>query len=133
MIKETEGAAGDIASLFNHTVENTKFKICFAGFKIDADGGLYLQQAGGGYSLVQGEWLVNGSSADFWVSRSILSGSLDDDAGAGPLNCNVDREYSITQLDPGTNIAVIAVEISDDVSGSPIIASSTIFMSAQAT
>ena len=66
--------------------------------------------------------MLNGSAGDFYVSRTIDSGTLTTDAGAGPLQLNTDRDYSINGLNKTTQVSF---EISDDVSGSPVRASVT--------
>ena len=118
----SEGAPGDTVSISNRTVSNVRtVGTCFAGIKVDSDGALYQRQANGGYSAINGEWLVNGTPATFYVSRTIVSGTLTTDAGAGPLQLNVDREYDVQQVTPGTKTATISIDISDDVSGTPIL------------
>lgn len=68
---------------------------CKSGIKIDSDGNIYKMQSNGGWSNA-GQWLLYGTASSFNVSRTIESGSLTVDAGAGPLALSADREYSIS-------------------------------------
>lgn len=92
----------------------------YSGLKIDADGGLYESTPGGGWSRYA-TWLLAGTNTTYYVSRTVAEGSLTVDAGAGPLQCNADREYYITTDGP-LKITTVAFELSNDSSGSPIVA-----------
>ena len=134
-IHDSWGAPGDTVSISDKTVSNIRaVGTCFAGIKLDSDNALYIKQANGGYSAVNGEWFVHGNPANFYFSRTIVSGTLTTDAGAGPLQSNVDREYDVQQVTPGTKTATISIDISDDVSGSPILDSAQfVFRAEQGT
>jgi hypothetical protein len=95
----------------------------YSGLKIDADGGLYEHNPDGTWSRF-GTWLIIGTASGYYASRTVLSGSLDTDAGAGPLQLNTDREYNI-QVSAPEETAQIQFDIASDVSGSPIVASRT--------
>ena len=132
MIRETEGAASPTVKLTDRTVFNSRPSgICYAGIKVDADGVLYQQQANGGWSAIGSQWLVSGTAASFYVSRTIISGTLTTDAGAGTLQLNTDRIYDIQQASAGLKSASILMDISSDVSGSPIVASATFSLRAE--
>jgi hypothetical protein len=99
-------------------------KPCTAGIRIDSDGDVYSKSNDGSSWQRVGTWLLVGPNTNFWVSRTIDSGSLAVDAGAGPLACTADRDYSIANAALGTTkTTLLTIELSNDASGSPIIAS----------
>ena len=100
----------------------------YSGLKIDADGGLYEMTPGGGWSRFS-TWLLAGTNTTYYASRSVTEGSLTVDAGVGPLQCNADREYYVTTNGP-LKTTTIVFELSNDSSGSPIVASASYTFSA---
>jgi len=102
----------------------------YSGVKIDADGGLYEMTPGGGWSRYS-TWLLAGTNTTYYVSRSVIEGSLTVDAGVGPLQCNADREYYITTNGP-LKLTTVRFDLSNDSSGSPIVASASYVFSAWA-
>lgn len=97
----------------------------YSGAKFDADGSIYARAATGAWQLVA-TWLVAGSAATYYLSRTIDSGTLTTDAGAGPLQMNTDREYDIQKSSGlGVRTAMVSFSISNDVSGTPVVASGT--------
>ena len=100
----------------------------YSGLKVDADGGLYEKTPTGGWSRYA-TWLLAGTNTTYYVSRTVTEGSLTTDAGAGPLQCNADREYFISTNGP-LKITTVVVNLSNDVSGSPIVASASYTFSA---
>jgi len=66
----------------------------FSGAKFDADGDVYAMSANGSWQQI-GTWLIEGTNSDYYLVRSITAGTIDTDAGAGPLQLNTDREYYI--------------------------------------
>ncbi|GAF68642.1 unnamed protein product [marine sediment metagenome] len=123
------GATGEAVQIPDRVFIQVGYdKPCHAGVKFDADGDIYSKQANGGWSKVA-TWLLVGGSGDFYLSRVIDSGSLDTDAGAGPLLMSTDREYSLEDgifggLEDGES-AQVSFEISTDVSGSPVAAANS--------
>ena len=101
----------------------------FSGVKFDADGNMYERQAAGGWSNV-GSWLLRGTNTTFYISRTEDSGTLTTDAGAGPLQMNADRIYDVQQAIDGEKMANVTFSISDDVSGSPVVATRTLIFTA---
>lgn len=95
----------------------------YSGLKIDADGNLYERTANGGWSQFAA-WLLAGTASTYYVSRTILFGTLTTDAGAGPLQLNADREYDV-QTSKGSKESSVRFDIASDVSGTPIVASRT--------
>ena len=69
-------------------------KPCYAGVKLDSDGGLYCMTPDGQWSFVD-SWLLTGANTVHQVVRTIDSGTLSTDAGAGPLALSSDRSYEI--------------------------------------
>ena len=66
----------------------------YSGVKFDADGGVYERQPSGAWSRVY-TWLLSGTNSDFYIVRTISSGTLTTDDGAGPLVLSTDRTYDI--------------------------------------
>jgi len=119
------GAPGDSLLLPSHNFTNQGFEgTIYSGLRIDADGNLYARQANGGWSQFAA-WLLSGTASDMYVSRTIDSGSLDTDAGAGPLQLNTDRDYDVQRSIDGEETAVVSFQLSNDSSGSPVLASRT--------
>ncbi len=105
------------ANIFDNFVQSG---LCYSGLRVGADGNLYERHPTGGWSRF-GTWLFTGTSDGYYLSRSIVSGTLSTDAGAGPLQLNVNRDYDV-QIANGEKIATIQFDISSDVSGTPIVA-----------
>lgn len=96
----------------------------YSGLRVDKDGDLYARQPAGNSWTNIGPWLINGAANGFWVTRVVDAGTLTTDAGAGPLVCNVTRDYDV-QIGTGMKTATVSFELSNDVSGNPILASVT--------
>lgn len=121
----SSGPAGDVAQIIPNDFVTQGFSgTVFSGVKFDADGNIYERQTAGGWSSI-GAWRLSGAASTFYVSRTIDTGSLTTDAGAGPLQMNTDRIYDIQRTSDGEDISRITFSISDDVSGSPVIANRT--------
>jgi hypothetical protein len=117
---ESEGAISQSVSIPSGSFENpqnTPF-IVFSGVRFGADGNVSRRQSAGGWSVI-GSWLKSGSAASFYLSRVVIAGVLDTDAGVGPLQMNADRIYDIQNS--ATESATVTFNISDDVSGSPVV------------
>lgn len=96
----------------------------YSGVRFGADGSLYERQPAGGWSRF-GTWLYNGTASTYYLSRSIDAGTLTTDAGAGPLQMNSNRDYDIQLSSNGSKTTSVTFDISDDVSGSPVIDTQT--------
>lgn len=105
-------------------------KCCHAGIKIDNDGNIYeSNNSGDGWQLLC-TWLIVGTNSDFQIVRSIESGTLTTDAGAGPLALGTDREYKNQQcVFGGTATTVITLTL-EKVSGSVFVDSREYTLSA---
>lgn len=106
----------------------TAFKNCWAGVYLKSDGVEYAYSSGGtpeGDSL--GNWMDTGSSSDYWVQRTVTSGTLnDDDAGTGWLQLSTSRGFSFKNTsDPSLETCSITVKIATDSGGANIIDTKT--------
>ena len=101
----------------------------YSGAKFDADGNVYRRTSAGAWQQL-GAWLLRGAASSFYLKRVIVSGTLTTDDGAGPQLLSTDREYDVQQSSFGTKTATVSFEISDDISGSPILASRTYIFTA---
>lgn len=125
------GEVGDAVQLPNLSfVRAGSNNPVYAGVMFGADGVIYSYQANGGLSAV-GNWLINGTNSDFYLSRTISSGTLESDAGAGPLQMNANRAYRVQDIAfAGSVQATVDFEISDDASGTPVVAMNQYILSA---
>jgi len=120
---QSEGTGVPTVNIVSDTIFNGRTSgTCHAGVSLGSDGVLSEIQAGGGFSAVIGQWLVNGTASDFFVQRTIISGTLQVDPGAGFLQLNADRTYDSQRSTAGIKTTVIFLEISSDMSGVPIVA-----------
>ena len=134
--QSSEGIAGNTANIIDRTVSNSRpfDSPCHSGIRLGTDGVLRTFQAAGGLSGVQGEWLVNGSPGGFYTQRTIISGTLEVDPGAGFLQLNVDRNYDNQKASEGVKTTVVFFEIADDAGGTNVLSTATMtFRSEQGT
>ena len=82
----------------------------YSGVKFAADGGVYERQSGGGWSRVF-TWLLTGTNSDFYVVRTIATGGLTTDAGAGQQQLDADIEFDVQQVGVGQAVAGVYFEI----------------------
>lgn len=123
----SEGTVPDAVNITDRTVSNFRASgTCHAGVRVGLNGVLSRIQSNGGFSAISGEWLVTGTASGFFVQRTIISGTLEDDPGAGFLQCNANRDYDNQKSSQGTKTTVIFLEFSSDVSGSPIVGTATL-------
>jgi len=128
----SEGVAGGVVSIVSQTISRFRMdQTCYSGIMFGSDGVLYAIQNNTGTSAIIGQWLVNGTPSDFYVSRMINSGTLNTDAGAGPLQLNAARLYRISRSITGAKTTIITCQLSDDVSGLPILDSATFTLIAE--
>ena len=102
---------------------STSTGTCYSGLKIGSDGNLYERQAVGGWSRF-GTWLFIGTAANYYVQRTVNSGSLTTDAG-GPvgsgLQLNADRIYDV-QTSYSDKTTTVKFEIATESAGTTIVA-----------
>ncbi len=128
-----QNVVGNLARINNRTISNVlSGGTCHSGIQLDNDGILYLIQANNGISAVIGEWNINGAVANFFVQRTIISGTLEIDPGAGFLVLSTDRIYDNQKSSVGVKTTEVFFEISDDAGGTNIIDTATMtFVSEQ--
>lgn len=134
-IEETDGSSGaGVAgvNVINRLIfQQNFFSDCHAGVKLGSNGVLSTINAFGGFNPIEGEWLITGTAANFYVKRTIVSGTLDTDPGPGFLQLNTDRIYELIRDIDGTGNTVLFLEFSSDASGVPIVASATYDITAE--
>lgn len=125
MRNQHTGTGGDAATVPAASFARTGDVTVYSGVKFDADGDVYARSALGGWQQV-GTWLLNGTNSDFSVARTINSGSLTTDAGAGDLQLNSDRSFDIQNSTPSSeSTATVTFVISNWNAGSPNVTYST--------
>lgn len=125
-IQDSEGTVLQGVKLKDRTILGFRISgTCHAGIRLGSDGVLFKIQSDGGFSAISGEWLLSGNATDFFVQRTIISGTLEVDAGAGFLQLNANRDYDNQKSTAGTKTTVVFFEISSDVSGVPIVDTAT--------
>ena len=131
----SEGSAGNTINIKDRTVDNELIfdSPCHSGIRLGSDGVLQTFQANGGLSTKQGEWLVSGTASTFYVQRTIISGTLEVDAGAGFLQLNANRDYDNKKSTEGTKITVVFFEIADSAAGTNILDTATMTFISQQT
>lgn len=121
------GSAGNAVKLLSRTYNSATLFTgpCHSGLKFGLNGVLSKIQGNGGYSAVSGEWLLSGVSSAFWLQRTLISGTLEVDSGAGFLAMSSDLEFRNTISVPGTKETEIYFEIASDSGGATIVATAT--------
>lgn len=96
------------------------------GVRFGSDGNIYVKTAAGAWQM-HSTWLVAGAATTYYLSRVISAGTLTTDAGAGPLQMNANRDYD-RQKSSGNGVVQtdLTFFISNDSSGSPVVASGDI-------
>lgn len=125
-IHTSEGSIGAAVKLTSRTVANfDPIGPCASGVSFDIDGVLSEIQAGGGLSAIIGEWLLTGAASAFFIQRTIITGTLEEDPGTGFLAMSSIRRYENNKASDGLKVTEVFFEISSDVSGVPIVATAT--------
>ncbi len=123
---DTEGAGAASVNISDSLNLNSRGSgDCYSGYQFGADGVLSKVQANGGLSSIMGQWLLVGTSDLFWLQRTILSGTLEVDAGTGWLQMNTSRLFENIQSSAGESSAAIFIEIASDSGGVTVVASAT--------
>lgn len=129
LVHQTQISEGTVADSVKVTDRNVvgvrEFGTCHSGIRLGSDGVLSTIQANGGFSAISGEWLISGAASGFFVQRTILSGTLESDAGTGFLQLNANRDYDNQKSSAGTKITEVFFEFSSDASGTPIVDTAT--------
>ena len=116
----------------NFTVRPTD---CYAGVQYNSSGTEWGSNSGGGFTVGRGPWLESGAAGDYWVERTVNSGTLDDqDAGTGRLQLNTTRSFSIVRTaNRGVDTANVTFDFYDAASGGSLLASVTLTFNAEVT
>ena len=132
---DSDGDGLPSVRLTDRIVDNSNpSSTCHSGVDFSSTGVLCTIQANGGFSAVMNEWLNSGSASGFYLQRTILSGTLGVDAGAGWLQLSTSRTYDNQKVSAGIKTTEVFFELSSDVSGTPLVATATMtFISEQGT
>ena len=96
----------------------------YSGVRFSIDGNMYRRQAAGGWSSI-GAWLLKGAASDYYVQRTVESGTLTADGGDG-AQLTTDRTYDIQQPAPFEALAaLVTFELSTDAPGTSVEAGPT--------
>ncbi len=89
-IHETMSAGGDSGNLptLDLVTVGSGIPTVFSGIRFDVAGTISVRNANGSWG-VRGNWLSNGSAADFSINHGAVTGTLTTDDGAGPLQMSV--------------------------------------------
>ncbi len=122
----SEGSVAASVNLEDRTVNSFGLSgTVHSGIRTGSDGVLSTIQPNGGFSAVSGEWLLSGAASGFYIQRTIISGTLEVDEGAGWLQMNSNRTYDNQKSSVGIKTTVVFFEISSDVSGVPVVDDAT--------
>ncbi len=125
-IQTSEGSVSASVNLEDRTITGFgESGTIHSGIETGSDGVLSKIQANGGLSAISGEWLLSGAASGFYIQRTILSGTLEVDAGAGWLQMNTNRTYDNQKASVGNKTTEVFFEISSDVSGVPVVDTAT--------
>ena len=124
----SEGSVGAAVKLKSRTWLSVGVNVpaVYSGLTFGSDGVLNRVQPNNGLSAISGEWLISGVSSGFWVKRTIISGTLETDPGSGFLNMGVALSYRNIKSSFGEKRTEVFFEISNDVSGVPVVQIATI-------
>jgi len=129
--QESEGTVPDAVNITDRTINNARDSgTCHSGVRFGAAGALFKIQPNGGLSAVSGQWLVTGAASGFYLRRTIISGTLeDDDGGTIPvgewIQMNANLDYDNQKSSSGFKSTTAFFEISSDVSGVPVVDTAT--------
>ena len=126
---DTDGAGSDAVNLTNRSVVNEGTNpTVHSGVIFKLEGPLRVLHTVGGSNPVAGEWLVFGNASDFYIQRTILSGTLEvDDIGAGWQQLGI-TDFTMdnqSTIPFSFKLTEVFYEISTDVSGIPVIETAT--------
>lgn len=131
-IHDTDGAVADFVNITDRTISNARDSgTCHSGVRFGASGVLSKIQPNGGFSAISGEWLGSGTASGFYLQRTLISGTLEVDAGTGFLQLNTNRDYDNQKSSAGTKITEVFFEISSDVSGVPVVDTATMIFESE--
>ena len=124
--EQNQAPPSSSVNISNRTVNNViEIGTCHSGVKFGGDGILSVINANGGFSAIIGQWRVVGATSGFFLQRTIISGTLQVDAGTGFNVMSTDRIFDNQKSSAGIKTTVVFFEISDDISGVPVIDTAT--------
>jgi|GEM_PF-6842469 len=104
--------------------------IVYSGIRFDNDGKIYKMSAGGTWQYAA-DWLLSGVVADYWLHRTILTGTFTgDDGDALQLNTGDLDYYLQNSVEWFARGGTINFEIADDASKTNVYATHTYAFSA---
>jgi len=122
------------ASPVGGTISRTRSINCYARVRFGSDGIEYWTVSSGGaaYSQDKGAWMDTGANTNYWVERTINSGTLQTDSGAGRLAMTVNRDFGcLDTTDNGIAVtANVTFRFYDAASGGNQVGSATYDFSA---
>jgi len=117
------------ASPVGGTISRTRSINTYARVRFGSDGIEYWTPSGGGpgYTLNKGAWMDTGANTNYWVERTINSGTLSTDAGAGRLAMTSNRDFGcIDTTDNGSPVtANVTFDFWDAATGGVKVGSAT--------
>ena len=128
---ESEGAVTGVNIVSTTIISFSTEGTVYSGVRFGSDGVLYRFQPNGGVSSLPLQWLLSGTASNYYLQRTINSGTLDTDAGTGWLQLNSNRDFNIQNTMIGIEEAEIYFEISSDMSGTPVVGDGTITFRAE--
>jgi len=122
----SEGTVSAFVNITDRTISNAAVPgTVHSGVRVGSGGELFAIQANGGFSEISGEWLPVGTPGNFFVASTILSGTLEVDAGSTFVVCSTNRDYDNQKTTQGLKTTSILLTFSSDVSGVPVVATAT--------
>lgn len=103
----------------------------YSGIRFDSDGKIYKMSTGGIWQYAGVVWLLSGAASDYWLHRTIVSGTFtNDDGDALQLNTD-DLDYWMqNSVNWFTKQGSITFEIADDAIKTTVYATRTYNFSA---
>jgi hypothetical protein len=93
----------------------------YSGVRFDSDGKIYKTDAAGNWQYAA-DWLLDGAASDYYLWRTIESGTFTQDDGDGNQLNTGDLDYYLTNsVDWFFRTGSITFKISDDSAGSNIL------------
>lgn len=128
----TSGPAAAFVNITDRTISNAAVPSpVHSGVRVGSGGELFAIQANGGFSEISGEWLPVGTPGDFFVASTIISGTLEVDAGSTFVVCSTNRDYDNQKTSQGLKITNILLTFSSDVSGVPVVGTATLIFESE--
>jgi len=95
-------------------------QVCFSAWKNDNDGGKYVSNNAGAFVAgAYKTWLTAGGNSQVWIERTIITGSLATDFGAGRQLTNGDKVLMVLDAvaTGSPSVATVTIDYWDAASG----------------